>query len=182
MSLPEGGHAEAASTPFPQRQDQKTGNGSLNAASASAYQQRAERTDGSSHARCHPPPPPHKTHTAPTRRASRPGPPTTEKRPPPTPRRHLHDVILAISQFSPLPLPQLSHGQEKPRKRTRLEARSVGRANRPGRRNLSRGVQYNTQQRAKRGALECSYLGPSRPVKAVPPKEGCGRSRASPLQ
>jgi hypothetical protein len=30
--------------------------------------------------------------------------------------------------------------------------------------------------------MQCSYLGPSRPDKAVPPEEGCGRSRASPLQ
>jgi hypothetical protein len=40
-TLRNGGHA----APFPQRRDQKTGNGSLNAAGASAYQQRAGRTE-----------------------------------------------------------------------------------------------------------------------------------------
>ena len=50
-------------------------------------------------------------------------------------------------------------------------------------RNLSRGVQCNAHNaQSARGMQYNYYLGPSRPDKAVPSEEGCGRSRASPLQ
>lgn len=153
-------------TLFPQSRDQKTGNGSLNAMDASAYQKRAAKptttTQDKHHANVPRRPPGAANDRMPT---------ANNPKAPPS-RHNTGNLNLFVpSSSSPIQLEREEVGNKEDETRNSLDL-SHEATDRASHRNLSRGVQCNAHNAQSARGMQYSYLGPSRLDKAVPPEEG----------